>query len=534
MTYVRYELTIGNLLNSSIERNPSQKIVDAEKGTLTFKEFHENVMKLSKGLLKIGVKPQDKVGILDWDTIQFLESFYAVPMTGAVLHTVNIRYPFELIFYTIQHAEDSYLILRDELAKMFVNYKDLFGFIKGWIIYRTSQEKFEFPFENVYYFEDMLKTEENVPLPFVSEDDVATIFYTSGSTGMPKGVTFSHRDIVIHGLSIANTISDPPMLVTSRDVMMPLVPMFHVHAWGIPQLFIQKGMKYVLPGRYNPKTILELMEKERVTCSAMVPSILYMLINEKSASDILPKLNLKVIIGGGLLTKGLMESAKKFNIHAIGAYGLSETAPLVSMSVENSEIRGLKEEQKEVYGIKAGVPASFVEVKIVDKNGKELMRDGKSIGEITVRAPYLTKEYYKDPNATKKLWAEGWLHTGDLGYIDSKGFITIVDREKDAVKSGGEFIPTLILEDILSLFGRIKEVSVVAKADPKWGERPVAFYSSDIEIKKEDMDNFLLRFVEEKRIEKFWMPDEYIRVSEFEKGSTGKIDKKILRQKLEK
>ncbi|MHB1439671.1 MAG: long-chain-fatty-acid--CoA ligase [Cuniculiplasma sp.] len=534
MTYIKYELTLGNLLRSSVSRNPTQVIADSELGTITFDTFGKNVNNLAKGLVKLGVKPKDKVGILDWDTINFLESFYAVPMAGATLHTVNIRYPLELIYYTIQHAEDSYLILRDEIAKMFLNYKDLFGFIKGWIIYRTSSEKFDFPFENVVYFEDLIKTNENIPLPFVSEDDMATIFYTSGTTGMPKGVTFTHRDIVIHGISLANTFSEYPMIVTSRDVMMPLVPMFHVHAWGLPQFFLVKGMKYVLPGRYNPDSILDLMEKEGVTATAMVPSILYMILSAKRAGDVLPKLNLKATIGGGALSGGLRDRAKQFNVTAVGAYGLSETAPLVSVSVFNNEVLKLNQTEQEKYITRAGLPASFVEVKIIGKDGKDVSNDGETIGEIVVRAPYLTKEYYKDPEATKKLWAEGWLHTGDLGYIDPRGYITIVDREKDAVKSGGEFIPTLILEDILSLYGRINEVAVVGRKDDKWGERPVAFYTSDTVIKKEDVDDFLMRFVDQKRIEKFWMPDVYVKVDSFEKGSTGKIDKKILREKLVK
>ena len=211
MSFVKYELNLGNLIKSSVVRNPNQEIVDSEFGRTSFVDFHNDVNALAKGLIKIGVQPKDKVGILDWDTINFLKSFYAVPIAGAVLHTVNIRYPVELIYYTIQHAEDSYLILRDEIAKRFIEYKDLFGFIKGWIIYRTSGDHTVFPFENVIYFEDLLKTTDNIPLPHVSEDDTATIFYTSGTTGMPKGVAFTHRDIVLHAFSIANTISDYPI-----------------------------------------------------------------------------------------------------------------------------------------------------------------------------------------------------------------------------------------------------------------------------------------------------------------------------------
>ncbi len=531
MSFVKYELNLGNLIKSSVVRNPNQEIVDSEFGRTSFIDFHNDVNALAKGLIKIGVQPKDKVGILDWDTINFLKSFYAVPIAGAVLHTVNIRYPVELIYYTIQHAEDSYLILRDEIAKRFIEYKDLFGFIKGWIIYRTSGDHTVFPFENVIYFEDLLKTTDNIPLPHVSEDDTATIFYTSGTTGMPKGVSFTHRDIVLHAFSIANTISDYPISLGSRTTLMPLVPMFHVHAWGLPQLFLLKGVKYVLPGRYDPEKILDLMKNENVSATAMVPSILYMLISAKSGKEILPQLNLKCIIGGGALTSELKKKAKEMNIKVIGAYGLSETAPLVSLSTINSQVQNLDEDALEEYGIKAGIPGPFVEIKILKAKDENAVIGGYDFGEILVRAPYLTKEYYKDPEATKKLWAEGWLHTGDLGYLDENGYLCIVDREKDAVKSGGEFIPSLILEDIVGLYGPIDQVAIIGKKDGKWGERPVAFYTSEKTVKKEEVDEFLKKFVKQRKIEKFWMPDEYVKVESFELTSTGKVDKKKIREK---
>ena len=531
MTYVKYELTLGNLLRSAVKRNPNQVIVDPEKGKYTFSQFESRVNSLARGLVNIGVNPHDRVAVLDWDTRQYLESFYAVPMAGAVLHTVNIRYPVELIYYTMQHAEDSFIIVRDEIARMFINYKDLFGFVKGWIIYSSSETRIDFPFSNVYYYDDLISDASNSPLPAVVEDDIATLFYTSGSTGMPKGVTFSHRDVVLHAYGLIATLSDEPASLNSRDVIMPLVPMFHVHAWGLPQTFLIKGCKYVLAGRYNPAQSLKLIREEGVTTTAMVPSILYMLINEKGADEILPPRNLKAIIGGGALSQGLRDAASKLNIKTMGAYGMSETAPLLTAAVYNFDTADMSDEQRGTYQIKAGLPASMVEVRIVDKNGKEIPRGVEKIGEITVRAPWLTREYYKDPESTKKLWQEGWLHTGDLGYVDSMGYLTIVDREKDSVKSGGEFIPTLILEDIISLYGKIGEVAVIGRKDDKWGERPIAIYTSKEPVDVANIKEFLLKFVEQKRIEKFWIPDEFIRVNEFEKGSTGKIDKKILRQK---
>ncbi len=531
MAYIPYELTIGNLLRSSVRRNPEQKIVDSQFGEFTYREFEKNVENFAKGLMNIGVKHGDKVAILDYDTIHFMEAFYAVPMCGAILHTVNIRYPNELIYYTMNHAEDSYVIIRDELAKQLVSYSEFFGFVKGWIIYRTGKDEVNIPFNNVYYLDDFLKGTYSISLPSVNENDIATIFYTSGSTGMPKGVTFRHRDLITLAYNTSMMISDEPINVKSSDVLMPLVPMFHVHAWGMPQASIMRGNKYVLAGKYNPESIIAQMKKEKVTVSAMVPSILFMLISDKSAESILPKLNLRVIIGGAALTKGLFTAAKKFNIRTVAGYGLSETAPILSVSVLNQHAREMDSDSQEELAMKAGMPAPMVEIKIIDRNGRDVT-DSHEIGEITARCPYLTSEYYKDPEATKKLWKDGWLHTGDIGYMDENGYLNISDREKDSVKSGGEFIPTLILEDVISLFGKIKEVAVIGKNDEKWGERPVAFYTAEEEIELDKLREFLMKFVEQRRIEKFWIPDDFIKIDSFRKGYTGKIDKKALRELL--
>ncbi|MCL4351000.1 MAG: long-chain-fatty-acid--CoA ligase [Candidatus Thermoplasmatota archaeon] len=528
MTYIPYELTVGNLLSSSVKRNPEQVIVDPQYGSFTYREFEKNVEKFAKGLIRVGVRHGDRVAVLDWDTIHYLEAFYAIPMCGAAIHTVNIRYPNELIYYTMNHAEDSYVILREDIAKQLSSYGELFGFVKGWVIYGSSPEKKDLPFENVFYLDDMMKEDDNTSLPSVSENDIATIFYTSGSTGMPKGITFRHRDLVMLAYNVGIMITDEPLNAKSSDVIMPIVPMFHVHAWGMPFACIMRGSKYVLAGRYHPETIVSIMGKEKVTLSLMVPSILHMLLSAKNAPEILPERNLRVVVGGAAITSALRDSARKMNIEAVAGYGLSETAPILSIAVYNQLSGKLPKDEKDKLPLKAGTIAPMVEIRIIDINGTNVT-DSHQTGEITARGPYLASEYYKDPEATKKLWKDGWLHTGDLGFIDEYGYLNIVDREKDSVKSGGEFIPTLILEDVISLFGRVKEVAVIGKKDEKWGERPVAFYTSDQEIDPKEITEFLSKFVQQRRIEKFWIPDEFIKIDSFVKGYTGKIDKKALR-----
>ncbi len=527
----RYELTIDKIMTASVRNNPDQIISYQGKENITYEKFNERVYNLASSLVKLGVERGDRVAVLDWDTNRYLEAYYAVPMSGAVLHTVNIRYPPELIYYTMQHAEDKYVIIRDEFVPLVAQNKALFSFVKKWIIYSESGNIPD-TLEPTVNYDTLVLDNNRTKLPELTENTTATTFYTSGTTGLPKGVSFTHRQIVLHTLTATSSLSDPPINLSSRDVIMPLVPMFHVHSWGMPYTTIMKGMKYVLPGRYDIPTILSVMKKEKVTLSAMVPSILYMLITNPDASRILSDNHMKIIVGGGALLRGLAEKARALGIETIAGYGMSETAPILTLSTFTKKIMEMDDQTRTDYRIKTGVPISLVDLRVVDRDGKEVPRDSKSIGEIIVKAPWLTDEYVKDSDGTGKLWVNGWMHTGDLAVIDTYGYISIVDREKDAVKSGGEFIPTLILEDLISTAPGINEVAVVGKKDEKWGERPVAFVTVTPKFNVDDVKKHLDTYILAGRVAKFWLPDDYIVVKEFAKTSTGKIDKKPLREKL--
>ena len=339
----RYELTIGSLLRSSVDRNPNQEIVYSDLKRFTYRQFEERVLKLSKALIHIGIREDDNVAVIDWDSFVFLESFYAVPMIGATLHTVNIRYPPELIYYTMQQAQDKAVIIRDEFVPIIERFKEMFTFVKSWIIYSESGVIPKTSLENVYNYDDLISGDYKEELPSFSEEKRATLFYTSGTTGMPKGVYFSHRQIVIHAMGLGFNLGDDPANVKSTDVFMPLVPMFHVHSWGMPQLILLKGMKYVLPGKYDFEKIPEIMHKERVTVSAMVPSILTMILANPKSKELLSDLNLRTIIGGAALPKGLYDRAKEINIRAMTGYGMSETAPVLSLATYNYEVLKLPE-----------------------------------------------------------------------------------------------------------------------------------------------------------------------------------------------
>lgn len=524
---VDFKLTINNLLDTAVRSNADQQIVYRDN-ILTYKSFAKNVKNFAANLRKIGVKPGDRIAVLDYDTINYLYCYYSIPMIGAVIHMVNIRYPPEVLYYTIKNSEDSYLVVNADFMPLILQYKDMFDFIKGFIVYSENGHE-EYALNNVYYADSLLEDAEYKDAD-PDENSMATLFYTSGTTGMPKGVYYSHKQLVLHSLASSVALSDEPISLKRTAVMLPLVPMFHVHAWGIPYFTIMRGIKYVLPGKYEWDRIVETMEKEKVTNSAMVPSILYLLLQAKRGTEVLGKLKLKSVIGGAALNEGLAKTAESLGMTVVTGYGMSETGPILTLANYSNDIMAFSSEKKQEYRRKTGIPVPFVDLRVVS-DGEDVEKNNKEIGEIIVRAPWLTEGYIKDPEKTAKLWKDGWLHTGDLATIDEYGYVKIVDRESDAVKSGGEFIPSMVLEDLISTVPGVGEVAVTKKQDEKWGERPVAFIKGT--ASRETIENEMKKYVETGRIAKFWLPDDYIFVDEFEKTGTGKIDKKVLRKKLE-
>jgi fatty-acyl-CoA synthase len=527
-----YQLNLKNLFSNTLRNYGDREINYRNKEKYTFREFYRRVSGLAAGLESIGVNKGDVVAVIDWDTNRYMECYFAIPMLGAVMHTVNIRYPPELIYYSMNHAEDKYVIVRDEFLPVLEKSQSLFDFVKGWIVYNEDHKTVSTTLKPSYNYDDLI-LKSSYDFPDLDENTVSTIFYTSGTTGMPKGVTFTQRNLVMHTLALQEGLTIPPLNLTNQDVFMTLVPMFHVHSWGIPYLAFLAGYKYVLPGRYEVPTMLSLIKSEKVTFSAMVPSILYMILSAPNIEEYREYMkHWKVIIGGAALPRGLALKARALGITTIGAYGLSETAPLLTVALFNDKVINLPEEQKFEYMISTGIPVPMVDLKVVDQGFKEVPWDRKSVGEIVVRAPWLTKGYYKDPEKSRGLWKNGWLNTGDLAVVDDKGYITIVDREKDAVKSGGEFIPSLVLENVISECKGVGEVAVIGAPSEKWGERPVAFITVVSDVKEKDVYEHLNKYVDVGRIQKWWVPDRVMIIDTMPKSSTGKIDKKALRSMI--
>ena len=533
-----YQLTVDKLLLQTVHRRSQSEIVYG-KTRYNWVEFYARIRKLASGLEGMGVKKGSKVAVIDFDTNRYLEAYFAVPMMGAVLHTVNIRLPPEHIAYTMGHAEDDFVLLRDDFVPMATKIASAVKSIKGVVTMSDAGSAPTLPLMNVKFYDDLLaQADGSYEFPELDENMQATIFYTSGTTGMPKGVWFTHRQIVLHTLGslLGLTSSAPQNRLDPRDVVLPLVPFFHVHSWGIPYGVALNGQKIVLAGRYDYSTILDLVSREKVTFSDMVPTILNMIINQPTVENYREALSRwKVVVGGAALPRELAVRARKLGIKVMAGYGLSETAPILTLANPNERHMAMSDEELlDSLLLKTGIPVPLVQIRVVDGQMKDVPRDGKSTGEIVVRGPWLTKEYYKDEEKTKELWAGGWLHTGDMAVVDGEGYLMIVDRIKDAIKSGGEWIPTLILEDLLMRHAAVSEAVVIAAREKQWGERPVAVVSlrPGQTTSEDELRDHLRKFVDEGKISKFWIPDRFVISAELlPKTSTGKLDKKPLRTK---
>ena len=530
-----YPLLIKNLLDTPLIYSPDQEIIYRDQKRYTYKDFGQRVKQLAAMLTRLGVRPGDTVAVMDWDSHRYLECFFAVPMMGAVLHTINIRLTPEQLIYTINHAEDDVILVNEEFLPLLEQVKDRFETVKQVVALTDSSDTPQSSIEFAGEYEALMSDAEPVyDFPDFDENTMATTFYTTGTTGLPKGVFFSHRQIVLHTYAAMSGLCayDAQANINSSDVYMPMTPMFHVHAWGMPYLMTLLGSKQVYPGRYEPEMLLKLILTEKVTYSHCVPTIMNMLVT----SPAIKKVNLegwKVIIGGSALSQGLCKQALEHGINLYTGYGMSETCPLLTLANIKPHLREKSEDEQVEIRCKTGLPVPNVKLEIVDVKGDPLPHDGQTAGEVVVRSPWLTQGYVKDEDKSAELWANGWLHTGDIGTIDSEGYLKITDRLKDVIKTGGEWISSLELEDIISRHEAVVEVAVVGIEDEKWGERPLAMVvlrdGFQEKTTEKDIQDFCMTFVEKGQIPKYGVPSKVVLDAEIPKTSVGKISKKDIR-----
>jgi len=529
----QFPLLIKRLLLSGSRYEKTREIVYRDQLRFSYLTLNERIARLANVLTEAGVKAGDTVAVMDWDSHRYLECMFAIPMIGAVVHTINVRLSPDQILYTMNHAEDRFVLVNSDFVGLYQAIAGQLTTVEKTLLLTDAESKTADLPNLVGEYEALLAAASPVyGFPDFDENSVATTFYTTGTTGNPKGVYFTHRQLVLHTLAAASVTGsiDSVRLLGSDDVYMPITPMFHVHAWGIPYVATMLGIKQVYPGRYEPELLCELWRKEKVTFSHCVPTILQMLLNAKGAQE-QDFGGWKIIIGGSALNRALYEAAKAHGIQLTAAYGMSETCPLVSCAHLNEELLAGSEDECITYRIKAGVPVPLVESAIVDGEGNFLPNDGETQGELVLRAPWLTMGYFREPEKGAELWQGGWLHTGDVATLDSMGVIDIRDRIKDVIKTGGEWISSLELEDLISRHPAIREVAVVGVADPQWGERPFALLvvHEQQSVDAKALKEHLKPFVELGHINKWAIPSQIALVTEIPKTSVGKLDKKRIR-----
>ena len=538
-----YPLLIGHLLHTPLANRPAQQIVHGERRH-DYRTLRERIGRLGGMLRAQGVDSGEVVAVMDWDSHRYLEAYFAVPMLGAVLMTVNVRLSPEQISYTLAHSG----------ARVLLVHRDFLPLLEA-ILPQLPELRVQVLLEDApgapvagmagEYEALLAQADPATVFPEFDENSRATTFYTTGTTGLPKAVYFSHRQLVLHTLAAVAAFGsgEGQGRLHQGDVYMPITPMFHVHAWGVPYMATMLGLKQVYPGRYLPDRLLKLIRDEGVTFSHCVPTILHMLLThpEDSATDLR---GLKMVIGGSALPLGLARAARARGIDVFGGYGMSETCPILTLAQVDGDADvdagtdgradGRVEQDQDALlelRTRAGRTIPLVDLRIVDEDLHDVARDGVASGEVVVRAPWLTQGYLGNPAASEDLWAGGYLHTGDIGVIDPAGYLRVTDRIKDVIKSGGEWISSLALEDLISRHPAVSEVAVIGIPDPHWGERPLPLVvrKPGTAVSQEELLALLHEASQRGEISRYAVPERVAFVEQIDRTSVGKVDKKLLR-----
>jgi len=531
----RYPLLIRHLLHAPLATSGSQEIVYRDQFRCTYAGFRARLGRLASALARHGVEPGTTVAVMDWDSHRYLECFFAIPMMGAILQTVNVRLTPDQIAYTLNHAGAEVVLIHRDFLPVLHDIRGRLGTVRKVILIGDGASAGDRPdgLEGEY---EALLNDSSATYEFVDFDEnaLATTFYTTGTTGDPKGVCFSHRQLVLHTLAVMAACGSPAHGQGFRrnDVYMPLTPMFHVHAWGNPFVATALGVKQVYPGRYVPDEILALRRREGVTYSHCVPTILRMLLASAEATGFDLR-GWKMCIGGSALPAGLAREALLHGIDIYAGYGMSETGPVMTVTRVDSPPGTLDEAQEIDRRCRTGVPVPLVDLRIVDADGRPLPHDDSATGEIVVRAPWLTQCYVGNQAASEELWRGGYLHTQDVARIDAHGYVQITDRIKDVIKTGGEWLSSLELEDLVSRHPDVAEAAVIAVRDKKWGERPhvivVARPGRGANLSSKDIRNWIANAVEEGALPRYAVPERVTITDALPKTSVGKLNKRALR-----
>jgi fatty-acyl-CoA synthase len=498
-------------------------LVDGGTERAKYSDVVERVDRLAHALASLGIEQGDRVATFAWNSQRHLEIYMATPSIGAVLHTLNIRLFAEQLTYIANHAEDQVVFVDDSLVPVLEKHAPTFETVRHYIVMGDGDAG---SLPNVIRYEELLADQPGgrYDYPHVEDRQAAGLCYTSGTTGNPKGVLYSHRSNLLHSFGVCLADS---MGLRADDRMMPIVPMFHANAWGIPYAAGLIGCDLVMPSRFmQAEPLANAIEQEKVTISAAVPTIWSDLLRYADEHD--PDFSSleRVICGGSAVPRSLMEQwEERHGLKIIQAWGMTETSPLGSVARPPRQLEGEEHWKRRAL---QGRIMPLVEARLIGDDGGEVAWDGESTGELQVRGPWVASGYYKDDSSSEK-FDDGWLRTGDIAAIDAHGFVRISDRSKDVIKSGGEWISSVDLEGELMAHPAVAEAAVIARPDERWSERPLAcvVVREGEQVSPEELSEHL-----SSRVAKWWIPEQYAFIDEVPKTSVGKFDKKVLRKRL--
>lgn len=529
---MNYPLTIDRILERANRMYPhkhvSTKLPDGTMHRYTYANLYRRVKRLARVLVKLGIEPGDRVATFAWNHYQHLELYFAIPGCGAVCHTLNIRLFPEQLAYVINHAEDKIIFIDGSLLPLIERILDQVSGVQRFVLI-NADPGIETQLPNVSHYEDLIsEVDDDFEWVVTDENTAMGLCYTSGTTGHPKGVLYSHRTMYLHtmGENQASALG-----LTERDVVLPVVPQFHAMAWGLPYACPMAGANLVMPGLHlRPDALAQMIDEEKVTVPAGVPTIWTGLYHELKANPRDISHIRALVVGGSAMPRALIEAyEKELGVNVLHAWGMTEMSPIGTVSKLQSHHLDLPDHEQVDVKATQGYAIPGVEMRIVNDAGEELPWDGTTMGEVQVRGSSITNGYYKVERSADSFTQDGWFRTGDVATISEDGYMHITDRTKDLVKSGGEWISSVALENALMAHPRVMEAAVIAIPNETWTERPLAVVvlTPDAGVVTEtDLVEHLAR-----DFAKFWLPDKILFIDEIPKTSVGKFDKKVLRHR---
>ena len=518
-----FPLTLTHLLQRLGSYYPKQQILTkTHDGThqYGFREYVGRTGQLASALTKAGVQPGDRIATMGWNSYRHFELYFGIPCMGAVIHTVNFRLHPEQVVHIMNHAEDTIVFVDASVYPLVEKIRPLLTTVRQVIVMDDVGQGT--PAGTIDY-EDFLATgDPEFTWPDLDEQAAAGLCYTSGTTGHPKGCLYSHRSMVLHSLGMGVS----GLALNEHDRVLSIVPMFHVNAWGFPYSAALMGYGLVFPGRFmQPQELVPFVLETKSTFIGGVPTIMTGLLMGLTKAGVRPESLRLAVIGGSALSRNLLEGFEKgFGLTVVQGWGMTETSPVATIGILRSHMLDWPEEDQIRQRLKQGPALALVETRVVDESGAVLPWDGTSAGELQVRGPWVISSYYKD-DRSEECFQDGWFRTGDVANIDGDGYVQLVDRVKDMVKSGGEWISSVDLENAIMGHPQVAEAAVIAVAHPKWTERPLAcVVPADKTLTKESVLEFL-----KGKVADWWVPDDVVFLEAIPKTSVGKIDKKVLR-----